>query len=135
MIDQLLEYPMGHAIGVFSLSILELVVFLACFELFTTYRCWEEIAKGNLSAGLATGGKIIGICLIIRAAANNSNINEFMIWSALGTLLLFIAYMLFEFFTPVFRIDREIEAGNTAAGVIAMAVVVAVSLVISACMG
>lgn len=78
---------------------------------------------------------MIGICLIIRSAAENSNINEFILWSAAGTLVLFIAYMLFEFFTPVFRIDREIEAGNTAAGVIALAVSVGVSLVITACMG
>lgn len=134
MIDQLLDYPMGYAVGIFSLSILELVIFLACFEWFTPYRCWDEIAKGNKSAGLATGGKIIAICIVLRSAVSSYSINEFILWSALGNLLLLTAYVLFEFLTPVFRIDREIKQGNTAAGIIALAIAVAVSLVVSACM-
>ncbi len=109
-----------------------MVVFLACFELLTSYRCWFEIGKGNLAAALATGGKIAGICIIIRSVADKTNIYDFILWSFIGTLLLFIAYVLFEFVTPVFRIDREIEARNLAVGIISMCISISLSLVIAA---
>ncbi|AWB46846.1 hypothetical protein DCC85_06740 [Paenibacillus sp. CAA11] len=120
-------------IGMFSVAILELIVFLFFFELLTSYRCWEEIKKGNIAAALATGGKIFGICNIMRSAAAGATIYEFMIISAIGVGLLFGAYLLFEFLTPVFRIDREIGMGNRAVGIISLAVSVSVSFVIAAC--
>ncbi len=109
-------------------------MFLACFERFTSYRCWDEIAAGNAAAALATGGKIAGICLILRSAASYPGINDFIKWSCFGTLLLLIAYLLFEFFTPVFKIDEEIKSRNTAAGVISVFISVSLALVIAACM-
>ncbi|WP_238996532.1 DUF350 domain-containing protein [Paenibacillus pinistramenti] len=133
-IDQLLAFPFGHTVGILSLAVLELVVFLACFEALTSYNCWEEIASGNMAAALATGGKIAGICVILRSAAAYPGINEFILWSSLGTLLLFIVYLLFEFFTPVFKIDEEIRARNTAAGVISMTISIPLALVIAACL-
>lgn len=88
-----------------------------------------------MAASLATGGKIFGLGNIIRYAAGYPSIYDFMIWSSVGALLLFAAYLLFEFLTPVFRIDDEIAAGNTSVGFIAMVVSVAVSLLIGACIG
>ncbi|WP_068786720.1 DUF350 domain-containing protein [Paenibacillus phocaensis] len=134
-IDPLLEQPLGQMIGYFSVAVLELIVFLSCFELFARYRCWQEIKRGNLAASLATGGKIFGLANIIRYAAGHPSIYDFMIWSSVGALLLFAAYLLFEFLTPVFRIDDEIAAGNASVGFIAMAVSVSVSFLIGACIG
>lgn len=37
-----------------------------------------------------------------------------MTWSFVGFILLLIAYFLFEFLTPVFSIDKEIESDNRA---------------------
>ncbi|AZK49151.1 DUF350 domain-containing protein [Paenibacillus lentus] len=122
-------------IGYFSIAVMELIVFLSCFELVTKYRCWQEIKKGNVAASIATGGKILGISNVIRYAAVHTPIYEFMIWSAVGAVLLFAAYILFEFLTPVFRIDEEIANGNVAVGLIAMFVSVSVSFLIGACIG
>ncbi|WP_237167811.1 DUF350 domain-containing protein [Paenibacillus yonginensis] len=113
---------------------MELVVFLACFERLTSYRCWGEIAEGNMAAALATGGKIAGICLILRSAASYPDTTDFMKWSCFGVLLLFVAYLLFEFCTPVFKIDEEIKSRNTAAGMISCCISVSLALVIAACM-
>lgn len=134
-IDPLLEQPLGLMIGYFSVAVLELIVFLSCFELFARYRCWQEIRRGNTAASLATSGKIFGLANIIRYAAGHPSIYDFMIWSSVGALLLFAAYLLFEFLTPVFRIDEEIAAGNVSVGIIAMAVSVSVSFLIGACIG
>ncbi|RCX17437.1 putative membrane protein [Fontibacillus phaseoli] len=132
-IDPLLEQPIGLMAGYFSVAVVELIVFLSCFELVTRYRCWHEIKRGNLAASLATGGKIFGLCNILRFATARSTIYEFMAWSFVGAFLLFLAYIMFEFVTPVFRIDKEIAEGNVAVGFIAMAVSVSVSYVIGAC--
>jgi len=134
-IEPLLEQPFGLMIGYLSVAVMELIVFLSCFEFVTKYRCWQEIKQGNLAASIATGGKIFGISNVIRYAAAHSPIYEFMIWSLVGAVLLFAAYILFEFLTPVFRIDEEIANGNIAVGFIAMSVSVSVSFLIGACIG
>ncbi|GIO86322.1 UPF0719 transmembrane protein YshE [Paenibacillus faecis] len=132
-IDPLLEQPIGLMAGYFSVAIVELIVFLSCFELVTRYRCWHEIKRGNMAASLATGGKIFGLCNILQYATARPTIYDFMSWSFVGAFLLFLAYVMFEFLTPVFHIDKEIAAGNTAVGFIAMAVSVSVSFVIGVC--
>ncbi|WP_187377794.1 DUF350 domain-containing protein [Paenibacillus senegalimassiliensis] len=131
-IDPLLEQPLGLMLGYFSVAVLELIVFLSCFELLARYRCWQEIKRGNMAASLATGGKIFGLSNIIRYAADHPSIYDFMIWSSVGAGLLLAAYVLFEFLTPVFRIDEEIANGNTSVGFIALAVSVSVSFLIGA---
>ncbi|MGZ7441735.1 DUF350 domain-containing protein [Paenibacillus sp. TH7-28] len=134
-IDPLLEQPLGLMLGYFSVAVVELIVFLSCFESLTKYRCWQEIKRGNMAASLATGGKIFGLCNVIRFAAKQPSIYDFMIWSSVGSLLLFAAYLLFQFWTPVFRLDREIAEGNTSVGFISLVVSVSVSFLIGACLG
>lgn len=134
-IDPLLEQPVGLIISYLSIAVMELIVFLSIFERVTKYRCWDEIKKGNVAAALATGGKIFGISNVIRYAIVHSPIYEFMIWSSVGAALLFAAYILFEFLTPVFRIDQEIADGNVAVGFTALSVCVAVSFLIGECIG
>ncbi|RUT46415.1 DUF350 domain-containing protein [Paenibacillus anaericanus] len=114
---------------------MELVVFLSFFELVTRYSCWQEIKRGNLAVSLATGGKIFGISHIIRSVANESSIYDFILWSSLGIGMLFVAYVLFQFLTSVFQVDKEIAAGNVAVGFIAMTVSISVSYLIGACIG
>lgn len=46
--------------------------------------------------------------------------------------MLLLAYFLFEFMTPVFRIDDEIQRDNRAVGLIALIISVSISYVIGA---
>lgn len=132
-IDPMLEHPIGRLLGLFSIAIMGLILFLSLFEAVTKYRCWNEIKSGNMAASLATGGKIFAICNVFRFAASKTSIYDFMIWSSIGVGLLFIAYLLFQFLNPVFRTDDEIAAGNEAAGFISLILSVSVSYVIGAC--
>lgn len=134
-IDPLLEQPFGYMVGYLSVAVLELIVFLSFFELVTRYGCWQEIKRGNLAVSLATGGKIFGISHIIRSAASQPTIYDFMLWSSLGVGMLFVAYVLFQFLTSVFQVDKEIADGNVAVGFIAMTVSMSVSYLIGACIG
>ncbi|MNV28590.1 hypothetical protein D3C71_1197870 [compost metagenome] len=132
-IDLLLGHPLGALLGYFAVAILGLVVFLSIFEMVTKYNCWEEIRKGNLAVAMATGGKIFGICNVLRFSVESGvSIYETMKWSVVGFLLLLLAYFLFEFLTPVFSIDEEIAADNRAVGLIAMLISVSLSYVIGA---
>jgi putative membrane protein len=132
-IDQLLSYPLGMLLGYFSVAVVQLIVYLYCFELVTRYKCWDEIRKGNVAVAMATGGKVFGICNIMRFSINgSSSVYDTMIWSFLGFLLLLAAYFLFEFLTPVFSIDKEIQNDNRAVGLFSMIISISLSYVIGA---
>jgi putative membrane protein len=119
--------------GNYSLVILCLVLFLAIFELVTKYRNWEEIKKGNLAVAMATGGKIFGIANIFRhSISHNDTILTTIGWGVFGFFLLLIGYFIYEFLTPKFRIDEEIENDNRAVGFISLVISVGLSYVIGA---
>ncbi|MFF2483744.1 DUF350 domain-containing protein [Paenibacillus sp. NPDC058071] len=130
-VDQLLGNEYLASLVYVSLVVLSLIVFLSIFEWVTRYKCWTEIKNGNLAVAMATGGKIFGICNIFRFSIEaNDSIYQSLIWGAFGFVILLAAYFLFEFLTPVFRIDDEIARDNRAVGFIAMIISVSLSYVI-----
>ncbi|GGD48945.1 DUF350 domain-containing protein [Paenibacillus nasutitermitis] len=132
-IDTLLGNPYAASLAYVSVAILALVVFLYFFEYVTRYQCWQEIKEGNISVAMATGGKIFGICNIFRfSLQSNETVYQSLLWATFGFLLLIVAYFLFEFLTPVFRIDDEIKRDNRAVGFIAMIISVSISYIIGA---
>lgn len=132
-VDVLMANPYLETVAFFSVAILALIVFLAIFEFVTRYNDWAEIKKGNLSVAMALGGKIFGICNIFRfAILNNDTILHSLIWASFGFVLLLVTYFIFEFLTPVFKIDQEIEKDNRAVGLLSMILSVALSYVIGA---
>ncbi|GGB48727.1 DUF350 domain-containing protein [Fictibacillus barbaricus] len=115
----------------YSVVVLCLVVFLAVFELVTRYKNWVEIKNGNLSVAMATGGKIFGIANIFRySIAQNDSLLMMITWGIYGFILLLIGYFIFEFLTPKFQIDKEIESDNKAVGFISMIISIGLSFVI-----
>lgn len=115
----------------YSVVVLCLVLFLAVFELVTRYKNWVEIKNGNLSVAMATGGKIFGIANIFRySIAQNDSLLMMVMWGIFGFILLLIGYFIYEFLTPKFQIDKEIENDNRAVGFISMVISVGLSFVI-----
>ncbi|AIQ63205.1 membrane protein [Paenibacillus stellifer] len=130
-VDAMLNHPLGSVIGYFAVAVLELIVFLWLFEMVTRYNCWEEIRKGNVAVSMATGGKIFGLCNVMRfSIQSGSSIYETMKWSLVGFVLLLAAYLMFEFLTPFMSIDKEIAADNRAVGLTAMLISASLSYVI-----
>lgn len=125
--------PFVEMAGYFSVVVLCLVVSMVIFEIVTKYNNWEQIQHGNLAVALATGGKILGICNIFRySIERHSTLFEMLYWGIFGFGLLIFAYVLFEFFTPRFKVDEEIENGNAAVGLISLTISVGLSFVIGA---
>ena len=117
--------------GDYSVVILSMVVFLAVFELVTKYNNWDEIKKGNIAVAMATGGKIFGIANIFRhSIMHNDSLLTMITWGVYGFSLLLIGYFIFEFLTPKFKIDEEIQNDNRAVGFISMIISVGLSYVI-----
>ncbi|RAP77352.1 DUF350 domain-containing protein [Paenibacillus montanisoli] len=132
-IDQLLSNNYAASLAYVSVTVLALVIYLYLFEFVTRYKCWQEIKRGNLAVAMATGGKIFGICNLFRFSIEaNESVYQSLVWASFGFALLIAAYLLFEFLTPVFRIDEEIEKDNRAVGFIAMIISVSLSYVIGA---
>jgi putative membrane protein len=119
--------------GNYSVVVLFLVLFLAIFELVTKYKNWEEIKKGNMAVAMATGGKIFGIANIFRhSIAENDTLLTTIGWGVFGFILLLSGYFIYEFLTPKFKIDEEIEKDNRAVGFISLVISVGLSYVIGA---
>ncbi|MDQ0110981.1 DUF350 domain-containing protein [Paenibacillus harenae] len=132
-VDKLLSNEFAASLVYVSVTVLSLIVFLSVFELVTKYRCWDEIKKGNVAVAMATSGKIFGICNIFRFSIEaNDSVYQSLIWGTFGFIILLAAYFLFEFLTPVFRIDDEIQKDNRAVGMFAMVISISLSYVIGA---
>ncbi|MBE1441571.1 putative membrane protein [Paenibacillus sp. OAS669] len=132
-VDVMLSNPYIETLAFFSVAVVALIVFLAIFEIVTRYKDWEEIKNGNLSVAMATGGKIFGICNLFRfAILNNDSVLHSLIWAGYGFILLLVAYFIFEFLTPYFKIDEQIQKDNKAVGFLSMVISISMSYVIGA---
>ncbi|HLG26257.1 MAG TPA: DUF350 domain-containing protein [Paenisporosarcina sp.] len=127
------QHPLVETAGYFSVVVLCLILTMVLFEIVTKYKNWQEIQKGNVAVAMATGGKIFGVANIFRYSIENHNsLPEMMGWGLYGFALLIVAYFLFEFLTPKFNIDREIENDNRSVGFISLSISVGLSFVIGA---
>ena len=128
--------PYIESAAYYSVVVLSIVVFLVVFELVTKYKNWEEIQKGNMAVAMATGGKIFGLANIFRySIEHNDNFLRMFGWGIYGFVLLLVSYFIFEFLTPKFRIDDEIEQDNRAVGFISLVISIGMSYVIGAGIG
>lgn len=119
--------------GIFSVVVLFIVLFLAIFEIVTTYKNWDEIKKGNLAVAMATGGKTFGIANIFRhSILHHDTLLMMIVWGLFGFGLLLLSYYIFEFLTPKFSVDEEIKNDNRAVGFLAMVISIGLSYVIGA---
>lgn len=127
------SHPLVETAGYFSVVVLCLIVSMVLFEIVTKYQNWEQIKKGNIAVAMATGGKIFGVANIFRFSIERHNsLPEMIGWGLYGFILLVIAYILFEFMTPQFKVDQEIERDNRSVGFISLVISVGLSYVIGA---
>ena len=127
------KHPLVESAGYFSVVILCLIIAMVLFEVVTKYDNWKEIKNGNIAVAMATGGKIFGVANIFRfSIEKHSSFLEMIGWGTFGFALLIIAYWLFEFLTPSFNVDQEIEKDNRSVGFISFVLSVGLSFVIGA---
>ncbi|WP_232695729.1 DUF350 domain-containing protein [Brevibacillus daliensis] len=117
----------------FAIAGMAMILFLSIFELVTKYGVWEELKKGNLSVAMATGGKIFGISNLFRfSMEQQETLGQTLLHAGYGFILLLLAYLVFEFMTPVINVDEEIQRDNKAIGLISMMISIGFSYIIGA---
>jgi uncharacterized membrane protein YjfL (UPF0719 family) len=113
-----------------------------CYELMTPFNIRDEIKKGNAAAGIALGGMLTAMGIILRASIAGpfvswaADLFSFGIYTVYGIVLLLIFKKGIDWFLlPDTRIAIEVERDrNIAALAITEAAVIAVAVVISSVM-
>lgn len=117
----------------YSLVVIALIVYLSLFEFVTKYKTWTEIKNGNVAVAMATGGKVFGIANIFQfSVLQNDSPVQMLVWGTYGFILLVFVYFIFEFLTPGFKVDEELEKDNRAVGLVSLVLSIALSFVIGA---
>ena len=115
----------------FLMTSVIILIAIFLFDLITKYKVWDEIAKGNVSVALATGGIVVGIANILKCAIlTNENLIDTIIWGGIGSVVLLLVYLAFELLTPKLNVTEEIGKGNVAVGILSFVFSLAFSLII-----
>ena len=115
----------------FLMTSVIILIAIFLFDLITKYKVWDEIAKGNVSVALATGGIVVGIANILKCAIlTNENLIDTIIWGGIGSVVLLLVYLAFELLTPKLNVTEEIGKGNVAVGILSLVFSLAFSLII-----
>lgn len=113
-----------------------------CYEKMTPFNVRGEIAKGNAAAGLALGGMLVALGIILRSSIAGPSagwlpdLAAFGLYTLYGILLLLVFRAAVDWLLlPGTRIAVEVERDrNVAALMLTEAVVIAVAVVIGAVM-
>ncbi|AOM82301.1 DUF350 domain-containing protein [Salisediminibacterium beveridgei] len=129
--DQLFLNEWLYTAGVYSLTVMMIIVSLSIFEMVSSYKTWDEMKKGNVAVALSISGKIFGIANVFRHSISaNDSILVMLLWGAYGFVLLLFVYFIFEFLTPAFSVDQELARDNRAIGVVSFILSISLSYII-----
>lgn len=119
----------------FGVALLMLVVFKFLYALVTPHDEWKLIKDGkNTAAALGFGGAVVGFSIALGGAASNSaSLIDFAVWGVVALIAQLLAFGLVRFgFMP--KVVKRIEENEVSAGVILLAVNIAVGILNAACM-
>jgi putative membrane protein len=117
-------------------SLLLLLVGIFLFEKSTTkLEEFQLIAQKNLTAALSLGGKLLGLAIVLGAAAEYSvSLLDMVIWGAIGIIAQIVSFLLAELITIRFSIHKAIEDDNRAVGFMLLALSISVGWVVAKCL-
>lgn len=93
------------------------------------------IAEKNVSAALVLGGKIIGLAIVLGAAAEYSiSLFDMVIWGIIGIVSQVIVFILAEVITIRFSIHKAIEDDNRAVGAMLFSLSLAIGWIVAKCL-
>ena len=120
---------LGVAIGL-------LVVGVVLFTISTPkIKEFKLIAEKNVSAAMLLGGKVMGLAIVLGAAAEYSiSLMDMAIWGVIGIISQIIVFTLAEVITIRFSIQKAIEEDNRAVGTILLSLSLAVGWIVAKCL-
>ena len=119
-----------------GVAILLLIVGMVLFTISTPkINEFKLIAKKNVSAAMLLGGKVIGLALVLGAAAEYSiSLMDMAIWGAIGIVAQIVVFIIAELITVRFSIQKAIEQDNRAVGMMLLSLSIAVGWVVAKCL-
>jgi putative membrane protein len=119
-----------------GVGLLLLIIGIILFAVSTPkLKEFSLIAEKNVTAALSLGGKIIGLAIVLGAAAEYSvSIFDMMIWGAIGIVSQIIVFLLAEAVTIRFSIMQAIEADNRAVGTMLFSLSLAIGWIVAKCL-
>ncbi|WP_108670331.1 DUF350 domain-containing protein [Peribacillus acanthi] len=113
-----------------------LTVGLFLFEISTrNIKEFKLIAEKNLTASLSLGGKMIGLAIVLGAAAEYSvSLMDMVIWGLVGIVAQIIIFIVAEVVTIRFSIQKAIEEDNRAVGFMLLSLSLSVGWVVAKCL-
>jgi len=120
---------LGVAIGL-------LVVGVVLFTISTPkIKEFKLIAEKNVSAAMLLGGKVMGLAIVLGAAAEYSiSLMDMAIWGVIGIVAQIIVFILAEVITIRFSIQKAIEEDNRAVGTMLLSLSLAVGWIVAKCL-
>lgn len=117
-----------------AVALLTLGLFL--FEISTrNIKEFKLIAEKNLTASLSLGGKMIGLAIVLGAAAEYSvSLMDMVVWGIIGILAQIIIFIFAEVVTIRFSIQKAIEEDNRAVGFMLLSLSLSVGWVVAKCL-
>lgn len=119
-----------------GVAILLLIVGMVLFTISTPkINEFKLIAEKNVSAAMLLGGKVIGLALVLGAAAEYSiSLMDMAIWGAIGIVTQIVVFIIAELITVRFSIQKAIEQDNRAVGMMLLSLSIAVGWVVAKCL-
>lgn len=119
-----------------GVSIGLLVIGMLLFTLSTPkIKEFQLIAQKNVAAAMLLGGKVVGLAIVLGAAAEYSiSLADMAIWGAIGIVAQVVVFFIAELITIRFSIQKAIEEDNRAVGTILLSLSLAVGWIVAKCL-
>lgn len=93
---------------------------------------FELIGKRNVTASLSLGGKMIGLAIVLGAAAEYSvSLLDMAIWGSIGIFTQIFVFFVAEVATVRYSLQKAIEEDNRSVGVILFSLSLAVGWIVA----
>ena len=119
-----------------GVAMLLLIIGMVLFTISTPkINEFKLIAEKNVSAAMLLGGKVVGLALVLGAAAEYSiSLMDMAIWGVIGIVSQIIVFILAEVITIRFSIQKAIEEDNRAVGTMLLSLSIAVGWIVAKCL-
>lgn len=93
------------------------------------------IAEKNVTAALSLGGKMLGLAIVLGAAAEYSvSLLDMAIWGIIGIISQIIVFIVAEVITIRFSIQKAIEEDNRAVGIMLFTLSLTIGWIVAKCL-
>lgn len=117
----------------FGMALLLVGIFLLLYVFITPYREISLIRGGNYAASASLSGALLGYCIPLASAIENSlNLVDMVVWGLVALVVQLLAFVIVRFMLP--KLSADIPENKIASGVFLGAVSLGLGLLNAACM-